>query len=149
VRGRAAILANQAIACQPGLVCGPLTGGAFVAQLLAAALGAGFVFAERLVSEAGAAQYRIPKSLCKIVHRKRVLLVDDVINAGPALLATLADLLDCGAELAGVATLLTLGQAAAQIAEQYDVPLFALASLEREMWTAEECPLCKLGMPLG
>ena len=105
--------------------------------------------AERLVAETGKVQYRVPESLRQVVHGKRVLLVDDVINAGSAVLATLADLLDCGAELAGVATLLTLGEAASQIAEQHDAPLFTLASLEREMRTAEECPLCKSGEPLG
>jgi orotate phosphoribosyltransferase len=149
VRRWAVALADRVIACQPELVCGPLTGGAFIAQLLAAELGAGFVFAERLVSEGGAVQYRIPESLRKVVHGKRVLLVDDAINAGSAMLATLRDLLDCGAELAGIAVLLTLGKAAAQIAERYSIPLFALTTLERGMWTAGECPLCKSGVPLG
>jgi orotate phosphoribosyltransferase len=148
-RGWAAALADRAIACQSELVCGPLTGGAFVAQALAAEINAGFVFAERLVSETGAVQYCIPESLRKVVHGKRALLVDDVINAGSAVLATLKDLSDCGAELAGFAALLTLGKAAAQIAEQHKAPLFTLASLERGMWTAEECPLCKSGVPLG
>lgn len=148
VRGWAAALADRVIACQPDLVCGPLTGGAFVAQPLAAELGAGFVFAERLAAETGTVQYRIPESLRQVVYGKRVLLVDDVINAGSAILATLMDLQGCGAELAGVAALLTLGKAAAQIAEQYDAPLFALASLERGMWAPEECPLCKMGAPL-
>jgi orotate phosphoribosyltransferase len=148
VRGWAAALADRAAACRPNLVCGPLTGGAFVAQPLAAEIDADFIFAERLISETGAAQYRIPESLRKVVHGRRVLLVDDVINAGSAVLATLADLLDCGAKLAGVAALLTLGEAAARIAAQYDAPLFALASLERRMWTAAECPQCKSGVPL-
>lgn len=148
VRGWAAALGEQAAACQPDLVCGPLTGGAFVAQPLAAEIGAGFVFTERLVTKTGTVQYQVPESLRQIVHGKRVLLVDDVINAGSAVLATLTDLLNCGAELAGVAALLTLGKAAAQIAERYDVPLFTHAALKREMWAAEECPLCKSGVPL-
>ena len=63
VRGWAAVLADEVIACQPELVCGPLTGGAFVAQPLAAEIGAGFVFAERLVTETGTVQYLIPESL--------------------------------------------------------------------------------------
>jgi orotate phosphoribosyltransferase len=149
VRGWAAALADQAAACQPDLVCGPLMGGAFIAQMLAAELSAGFVFAERLVSETRAVRYRIPGPLHKVVYGKRVLLVDDVINAGSAVLATLTDLLDRSAKLAGVAALLTLGEAAAQIAEQYDVPLFTLAALERGMWAPEACPLCKSGVPLG
>jgi orotate phosphoribosyltransferase len=147
-RGWASVLADRAVACRPDLVCGPLTGGAFVAQLLAAEIGAGFIFAGRFVSGTGPVRYRIPESLRGALDGRRVLLVDDVINAGSALLATLADLLDCGTELAGFATLLALGKVASQIAEQRRVPLFALASLERGMWAAEECPLCRSGAPL-
>jgi len=148
MRSWAAALADRAAICRPDLVCGPLTGGAFIAQPLATEIGAGFAFAERLASETGAVQYHIPESLRPIVYGKRILLADDAINAGSALLATRTDLLDCGAELAGIATLLTLGESAARIAEQHQVPLFTLTSLERRMWTAEECPLCKSGVPL-
>jgi orotate phosphoribosyltransferase len=148
VRSWAAALADRAAVCQPDLVCGPLTGGAFIAQPLAAEIGVGFTFAERLAPETGAVQYHIPESLRLIVHGKRVLVADDAVNAGSALLATCKDLLDCSAELVGIAALLTLGESAAQIAEQHRVPLFALASLEREMWTAAECPLCNSGVPL-
>lgn len=147
-RGWASALADRAAAGRPELVCGPLTGGAFVAQSLAAEISAGFVFAERFVSEMGSVQYRIPGSLRGALYGRRVLLVDDVVNAGSALLSTLTDLLNCGAELAGLATLLTLGETASQIAEQHRAPLFTLASLEREMWAAEECPLCRSGAPL-
>jgi orotate phosphoribosyltransferase len=142
-RGWAAALAERAAACRPEFVCGPLTGGAFVALPLAAEIGAGFVFAERSVSPTGAVTYRLPESLRGVLRGRRVLLVDDAVNAGSAWRGTLADLEDCGAELAGFAALLTLGDAAAQIAEQYGVPLFALAALEREMWTPEECPICR------
>jgi orotate phosphoribosyltransferase len=141
-------LARQAALCRPELVCGPLTGGAFVAHALAVELDAGFVFAERFVSVGGAVRYRIPQSLREAVRGRRVLLVDDVVNAGTALRSTLADLLDCAAELAGLGSLITLGEAASQTAEQRGVPLFALASLERGMWAPEACPLCRAGTPL-
>ena len=41
------------------------------------------------------------------------------------------------------AALLTLGDAASEIAEQHGAPLLTLAALERRMWAPEECPLCK------
>ena len=147
-RGWALALAERAVACRPEFVCGPLTGGAFVAQLLAVEMGTGFVFAERFVSAGGSVRYRISGSLREALDCRRVLLVDDAVNAGSALLSTLADLLDCGADLAGFATLLALGEAPLRIAKERGVPLFALASLERRMWTAEECPLCRTGIPL-
>ena len=147
-RGWASALAELVVACRPEFVCGPLMGGAFVAQLLAAELGAGFVFAERSVSAMGSVQYRIPESLRGALSGRRVLLVDDAVNAGSALRSTLADLLDCGSVLAGFASLLTLGEAASHIAQQHGAPFFTLASLERGMWVPEDCPLCRLGTPL-
>jgi orotate phosphoribosyltransferase len=156
-------LAQQDAGCRPEVVCGPLVGGAFLAQWMAAELGAGFVFADRLVSEGGPARYRIPGPLRGAVSGRRVLLVDDAVNAGSALRATLADLTDCGAELAGLASLLTsrpaglaLGSAptarddaASQIARQHGVPYFTLVCLERGLWLPEACPLCASGVPLS
>ena len=147
-RGWAAVLAARAAECRPDVVCGPLTGGAFVAQSVAAELGADFVFAERATSPEGAVRYRVPESLRGRVRGRRVLLVDDAINAGSALLATLADLLECGARPAGFAALLTMGDAAERTASYHGVPLFALASIERGMWAADACPLCASGVPL-
>ena len=148
LRGWARSLAEQAAPTRPEIVCGPLTGGAFVAQSLAEELGAGFVFAERSTSAAGAVSYRIPDALRGAVRGRRVLLVDDAVNAGSALLATLADLRECSAEVAAFASLLALGDAASRIEAAHDLPFFTLASLDRRMWSPEECPLCVSGAPL-
>lgn len=147
-RGWATALAGQAAACRPEFVCGPLTGGALIAHSLAAELGAGFIFAERSVPAPGSVRYYIPESLRGALSGRRVLLVDDAVNAGSALRSTLADLLVCRARVAGLAALLTLGEAASQIAKQYGVPLFTLASLDRKLWEPDECPLCRSGTPL-
>lgn len=144
----AAALAQRAAESRPELVCGPLTGGAFLAQLLAVEIGAGFVFAERVLFEEGSVQYRIPDSPRETLKGRRVLLVDDAVNAGSALLSTLTDLLRCGAEPVGFACLLTLGEAAWRIAQQHEAPLFRLAALERGMWQPQDCPLCAAGTPL-
>ena len=140
-RGWASALAQRAAACQPEFVCGPFTGGAFVAQLLAAEIDVGFVFAERVVSDDRTTRYRVPDSLRKAVSGRRVLLVDDVVNAGSALLSTLTDLSRCGARLAGCACLIALGEAASQIAGQNGAPVYGPGSFERGMWAAEDC-LC-------
>ena len=47
----ACALTEQSAACRPEVVCGPLTGGAFIAQLLAAELAATFCFVERIMVE--------------------------------------------------------------------------------------------------
>jgi orotate phosphoribosyltransferase len=139
-----AALAARVAGCGPDVVCGPLTGGAFVAQSVAAVLGADFVFAERSMDAAGAVRYRVPDTL----RGRRVLLVDDAVNAGSALLLTLGDVRGCGGEPAGFASLLALGDAAARIGAEQGLPFFALASLPREMWTADACPLCRAAVPL-
>lgn len=148
VRVWAAELARRAAPCQPEVVCGPLTGGAFVAQTVAAELGAGFVFAERHAAS-GPVRYRIPEPLREPVRGRRLLLVDDAVNAGSALLGTLADARACGAHLAGFASLLALGDVAAEIAAREGAPFFTLASLERKLWPPAACPLCAAGTPVG
>jgi len=148
VRHWAAELARRVADCRPEAVCGPLTGGAFVAQALAAELGAGFVYAERSRADNGAVRYRIVPPLRAMLRGKRVLLADDAVNAGSALNATLADLRECGAEPVGFASLLALGDAAARMARQHDLPFFALVSLARTMWAAVDCPLCRAAVPL-
>jgi hypothetical protein len=51
------------------------------------------------------------------------------------------------AELAGFASLLALGEAAAEIGGLHGVPFFTLASLERKLWQPAECPLGAAGTP--
>jgi orotate phosphoribosyltransferase len=147
VQGWAAALAQQVAAWRPEVVCGPLVGGAFVAQALAAATGADFAFAERRLIE-GNAGYRIPDGLRARLPGRRVVLADDAVNAGSALLATLEDARRCGAQLAGFASLITLGDAAATLAAAHGVPFAHLARLERSLWPAQACPLCAGGVPL-
>jgi len=147
MRGWAAALARQAGGLGAEVVCGPLTGGAFLAQSIAAELGLGFIHAERGI-EGRAVQYRIPAPLPAALAGRRVLVVDDAINAGSALGLTLTELLRHGAVPAGIACLLTLGEAAGRIAAAQGVTLLALAALERGMWLPEDCPLCAAGVPL-
>jgi orotate phosphoribosyltransferase len=148
LRDWTAALADEAAACRPDIVCGPLTGGAFVAQFLAAELGAGFAYAERIAAADGGAAYRLPRSLRPTLRAKRILLADDAVNAGSALLATLKELHECGGLLVGLASLLALGDAPARLAAETGAPFFALLTLERGLWLPADCPLCAAGMPL-
>ena len=154
VRPLAAELARWVGEQRAEVVCGPLVEGAFVALLVAEALGAEFVYAQRFEKEKIAGErgelypveYRLPDVLRDAVRGRRVAIVNDVINAGSAVRGTAADLVACGAELAGIACLMTMGEAAAEIAAQYGVPLFRLAAWESNLWTPEECPLCRTGV---
>ncbi len=133
-------------------VCGPLTGGAFLAQAVAAALDVEFYYTERVVSAQRdslyAVTYRLPGGLREQVRGKSVAIVDDVINAGSALRGTVAELRASGARPAAAGALLVLGSAAADWCAVQGLPLEAIAALENEIWAPAECPLCMAGVPL-
>lgn len=142
-------LALRAHQVEADVVCGPLTGGAFLAQVVAQALAARFIYSERLVGSDGEVSYRLPAAMRGVAHGRRVLLLDDAVNAGSALSKTLADLVACGGAVVGMGSLIVLGNAALQIADRQGVPYFSLAALEHSMWLPDECPLCASGVSLS
>ncbi len=77
-------------------VCGPMTGGAFVAQFIAADLDVECYYAERTTHHERnglyPVDYRLPDALRDEVRGKRIAVVDDAINAGSAVRGTVADL---------------------------------------------------------
>ena len=135
------------------LVCGPLVEGAFVALMAASQLQASFTYSERYEKPGTDAlypvEYRIPGRLRDEVKGKRVVIVNDVINAGSAVLGTLADLAACGAQVVAIGTLVVLGSTAARFAEEMQVPLESLLSQPNEIWEPAECPLCASQIPLS
>ena len=105
----------------PDVVCGPLLGGAFLAQRVAESLGVEFAFTERRVpaaDDAGGgmfrATYHLPPALARRVRGRRVAMVDDVMSAGSALRGTFAELRAHGGEPAAAGALLVLGTAGDQ-----------------------------------
>jgi orotate phosphoribosyltransferase len=77
-----------------------------------------------------------------------VAIVNDVIAAGSAVRATLADLRACGAEPVAIGALLVLGDSAERYAAEQGVALERLAAREHAQWEPEACPLCAAGEPL-
>ncbi|HEY8599766.1 MAG TPA: phosphoribosyltransferase family protein [Thermomicrobiales bacterium] len=148
----AATLANQLAVYRPELICGPLTGGAFLAQQIALALDVEFAYSERvaLAYDTGlyTARYQVPMGLRAQVSGKRIAIVDDIINAGSAIRATHAELQAYGAQPVAFAALLTLGEAGAAFAASIGLPLLSLARQASGLWPPEECPLCAAGIPL-
>jgi orotate phosphoribosyltransferase len=148
----AAELADQVSSMNADVVCGPLVEGAFVAILVALQLSLPFVYSERFARAAEGgffpAGYRVPAALREQVRDKRVVIVNDVINAGSAVRGTFTDLEDCGASVVGISALLVLGTAAAEWASSKAVPLVSVASMPNNLWTATECPLCASGVTL-
>ncbi len=133
-------------------VCGPLTGGAFLAQSVAAALAVEFYYTERAAPPQRdalyAVTYRLPDGLREMVRGKVVAVVDDVINAGSAVRGTIGELRACGARPVAAGALLVLGSAAASWCAGQNLPLETIARLPNEIWAPAECPLCAAGVPL-
>lgn len=152
VQPYALLLAGRLRPLAPEMVCGPLIEGAFVGQLVAAALDVDFCYTEprREVANTGLfpVGYRLPPALRRQTSGRRVVVVNDVINAGSAVRGTLAELDRYAAHIVGIGSLLVLGPAADRLAGDHGVPLEALSRLNHALWLPGACPLCKEGVPL-
>jgi orotate phosphoribosyltransferase len=135
-------------------VCGPLVGGAFVAQALATDLGVDFYFAEPVIeraegaSELFTAEYRLPDGLKASARGARVAVVDDMISAGSSVRATASALVEAGASVAVIGTLMTLGSVGLDHFAEAGMPVETLSRGDFAMWTPDACPLCQAGTPL-
>jgi orotate phosphoribosyltransferase len=133
-------------------VCGPLLGGAFVAQLVAQTLAAEFYFTERVIPPQNGslyqACYRLAPAFAARIRGKRIAIVDDVMSAGSALRGTYAELQAHGAAPVVAGALLVLGSVGADYFLRCGAPVEAVARDEYEMWLPTDCPLCAAGQPL-
>lgn len=153
VRPLAEALAGRLRALRPEAACGPLVEGAFVGLAVASALGVPFAYSTPTTGDTDASglfpvSYPIPEPLHAELRGRRVVVVNDVINAGSAVRGTLDSLAACDAKPVGVGTLAVYGEAAAALAAAHGVRLESLASFASEIWEPADCPLCAAGVPL-
>ena len=145
-------LAEQLRGYDLDAVCGPLVGGAFLAQSLATILGTAFYYTEPLTTSGATtlfgAEYRLPPDLGRAARGLRVAVVDDVISAGSSVRATVAALDAAGASTVVVGSLLTLGDIATMHFATLGVPLESLGRRDFTMWKPPDCPLCRDGVLL-
>jgi orotate phosphoribosyltransferase len=133
-------------------VCGPMVGGALIAQNIALALGVDFLYTERIVPQNMAALYPViyslPGHLRTLVQCRSLAIVDDVINAGSAIRGTHNELESLGARTVVIGALLVLGEAGAKYFAERDLPVQGVSYLPNEIWAPENCPLCSSQIPL-
>lgn len=133
-------------------VCGPMVGGALIAQTIATALETEFYYTERVPPQHSdalySAMYHLPSHLRKRVDGKNVAIVDDVINAGSATRGTLAELQSLGARTVVIASLLVLGNIGQNYFAERNIPTRSISELPNEIWSPEDCPLCASQIPL-
>jgi orotate phosphoribosyltransferase len=139
-------LAEQLGAHRIDAVCGPMEGGAFLAQAVADRLGTSFLPAYRDSGPQPEGYHLAPGT--QRIAGWRVAVTDDAVNAGTAVRACAAELRRRAAEPVAVGALLALGPAATVVAREMSVPFYPVDTVASQAWPADECPLCASGRPL-
>lgn len=133
-------------------VCGPLLGGAFLAQLIAHELDVDFCFTERVMPRDATglyqASYPLPPAFRARVHGRRIAMVDDVMSAGSALRGTYTELQTHGAAPVVAGALMVLGTTGAGFFAGQQVAVEAVVRESYSVWLPSECPLCKADKPV-
>jgi len=130
-------------------VCGPLLGGAFLAQLVAHALEIDFCFTERVMPPDASglyqARYLLPQAFRARVRGRRIAMVDDVMSAGSALRGTYSELQTHGAVPVVAGAMMVLGTTGADFFSRQQVAVEAVVHESYSLWLPSECPLCAAG----
>lgn len=137
---------------RPEVICGPLIEGAFIGLLTALHLRLPFSYTQPTPSEDTRAlfpiSYPVPESLVEHLRGRRVVIVNDVINAGSAIRGTFESLRACGANPVGIGALAVYGEAAAEFAALNGMVIESLTRFPIDIWEPGSCPLCANGVPL-
>jgi orotate phosphoribosyltransferase len=131
---------RQIVDDQIGLVVSPALGGLIIGHEAARSLGTPFLFTER-----------DPESRKMVLRRgftvqpgQTAVVVEDVITTG----GSTRDVVDClqaaGARVLAAGSIIDRSGGTAEVG----VPRVALATLQVEAHSPEDCPLCRQGLPL-
>ena len=134
-------------------ICGPLLGGAFLANNIASVLNSRFYFAEPIPDTSSSGlfntDYRIPTAFLEKISQERIAVVDDMISAGSSVRATVRALTMAGASTVVIGTFALLGGKATEYFSELGIPIEPLVKRDFNLWKPEECPLCKSGLLLS
>jgi orotate phosphoribosyltransferase len=124
----------------PGTTCvvGPALGGIVLAYEVARMLGVRAVYAERLQGV-----LQLSRGF-RITSEDRVLVVEDVVITGGSLAELLKLIRQRGATVTGVGVL--VDRSGRQL--EFEAPYRSLATVSLPIYTPEECPMCREGLPL-
>lgn len=129
-------------------VCSPALGGLIAGFALATALDVRFIFAERVDGKMS-----IRRGF-EVAKDEKVLICEDIITTGGSAMEAAAVVESLGGKIVAAAALANRGfckrhdsdvQRKPNCKLPEDIPFFALADFAFEMYTPEECPLCKDG----
>jgi orotate phosphoribosyltransferase len=134
------------------VVCGPATGGLIIAQWVAHHLGVLAVFGEhgevpeRRHDPSGKRPFVIRRGYDRLVKRRRVLVVDDVVNTGFSIRGTIEAVRSHDGVVGVAACVCNRGDLAP---ERIGVQrLIDLTDITLDSWPRDDCPLCRDGVPV-
>ncbi len=129
-----------------------MTGGAKLAESIAAELGVEYFLTDRFapadVTGLFPVKYRVPAGRRSALVGKRVAIVDDAVSAGSAVRGTYADVIACGAEPVALGALFVFGYRAGEFAREKRMAIENIAQMAFGMWPPTACPLCVAGVPV-
>lgn len=120
-------------------VIGPAIGGVVLSFVVARALGARALFAEK--TPGGGMTIRPG---LEVNEGERFLAVEDVVTTGSSLRGAIRAARERGAVLQAAAAIIDRSGGAAQ----FGVPFVSLARLDAPAYEPADCPLCRRGVPL-
>jgi orotate phosphoribosyltransferase len=145
-------LARQLAAHHPAIICGPVTGGAILAEAIAAELGLPSIRADRhappAATELFSVRYTVPADQRDRMRGRNVAIVDDAISAGSAVRGKIADVLAGDGVPIACGALFVFGRTIDAYAAERGLPVETIARLEFGIWPPDRCPLCRDALPL-
>ncbi|WP_457594575.1 orotate phosphoribosyltransferase [Hydrogenimonas sp.] len=129
-------------------VCSPAIGGLIAGFALASALGCRYIFTERVEGK------MTLRRGFEVKGDEKILICEDIITTGGSAMEAAAEVERLGAQVVGFAALANRGFCKREGSSlerkpncklPENLPLFALADFDFEMYAPEECPLCKSG----
>lgn len=145
-KGLAGIIQESGI--EVDTVCAPALGGILAGYELARALDVRSIFVER---KEGSMELRRG---FEVTQGEKILICEDIITTGGSAMEAAAIIESLGAEVVGFASLANRGFCQRQGSDitpksecklPTNKPLFSLEDFTFEMYTPEECPMCKAG----
>ncbi len=119
------------------LVVGPALGGVIIAHEVASALNVRCIFAERKEGE-----MQIRRGF-EVKEGERVIVVEDVVTTGGSVNEVISLLKERNANVIGVGSLINRTKGT----NPFEVDYRALMEVNIESYDADDCPLCKKGIP--
>jgi orotate phosphoribosyltransferase len=133
-------------------ICGPLLGGAFLAQAVATELDTRFYYTHPVAAAESVglyqAEYQLPPELRRRVSGERVAIVDDIVSAGSSVRATEAALNSAGARTIVVGAFMALGNVTREYFSGRGIPVETLLQRDFKLWAPADCALCRKGIAL-